>query len=78
MFITIYILLFLVFFLYVALRAFILYKSQGDKTCRICRSKDTERVARSAWIKKFFLSKHLHKYWCRKCGNKFYLKSNDE
>ena len=61
--------------IYFAFRFVIFTKTQKDKTCRICNSKDTERVARNAVIKKILLSKNVYKYWCRKCGNNFYHKN---
>ncbi len=60
--------------IYVFFRLFIFTKSQASRVCKICQSSDTERVARSEMAKRLFSLKHLHKYWCRKCGNNFYLK----
>ena len=55
-------------------RLYIFSKSQSSVVCKNCKSSDIERVARSEMSKKLFSMKHLHKYWCRKCGNNFYLK----
>jgi hypothetical protein len=55
-------------------RLYIFSKSQYSLVCKNCKSTDIERVARNEMAKRFFSMKHLHKYWCRKCGNKFYLK----
>lgn len=62
--------------IYISFLSFIFINSQTDKTCRICQSKDTERVARKSWVKKLLPSKNLYKYWCRKCGNNFYIKGD--
>jgi hypothetical protein len=67
-----------IFVLYICFRFIIFAKTQKDKICRVCNgnSHDTERVARNTFIKKIFLAKDTHKYWCRKCGNNFYYMEN--
>ncbi len=64
----------LVLFFYFSFKFFIFIKTQKDKTCRVCNSPDSERVARNSWMKKYMLPKNVYKYWCRKCGNNFYHK----
>jgi hypothetical protein len=71
-FITIFLFLF-----YLSFKFVIFIKIQKDKTCKVCYSPDTERVARKSWMKKYILPKNVYKYWCRKCGNNFYHKQSN-
>ena len=78
----IYYLLFLsllVLCVYISIKILIVTKTQKDKACRVCNSNsyDCERVSRNNLIKKIFLAKDVHKYWCRKCGNNFYHKNTN-
>jgi hypothetical protein len=73
---TIFVIVFLLSFTYLTIKIVIFTKTQKNKICRVCNSNshDTERVSRNNFIKKVFLPKNVHKYWCRKCGNNFYYK----
>ena len=71
--------IFILFFLiYLSLRFYIIFfNSQKTKTCKDCDSKDSERVSRNSNIRKIFFLKSYYKYWCRKCGNTFYIKKSN-
>ncbi len=62
------------FLVFLVIRIAIYLFSQKHTQCKVCKSFDTERVERSFFIKKVMFMSKIHKYWCRKCWNNFYVR----
>jgi len=59
-------------FLVIRMGIFIL--SQTRTQCKDCKSFDTERIERGFFVKNLMFMSKIHKYWCRKCWNNFYVR----